>query len=210
MSARTGQRALDFILLKWLIFKSELALLDERYVHSVFVVSAKHGVFTQGSTWVREALTRRIRGISRWEMRAPGRRASYRGARDGPGRDRPACSVPAGAPYLRRGGAGRGRRGGAAVPGTSRSSPHGRSAGPAAPRWGRGAAGSRAGGRGCSEGRRPLRGSGTGDARGAARGAHPGPSGVGAAAPGSQVRSVHPAGLKRVFKLLPSPSAHAS
>lgn len=71
----------------------------------------------------------------------------------------PSCLAPSlpGAPYLRRGGAGRGRRGGAAVPGTSRSSPRDPPRPMAAPQdplppGEAGAAGSRAGGRGCPEG----------------------------------------------------------
>ncbi|XP_037987180.1 ectodysplasin-A receptor-associated adapter protein isoform X2 [Motacilla alba alba] len=97
MLARTGQRALDFILPKQLTFKSELAQLDEQNVHSVSVLPAKHGVFTQGSASRTEDLTRRIQGISRWRMRAPGRRAFYSGsrrARDGSGWDPPAWPRP--------------------------------------------------------------------------------------------------------------------
>lgn len=138
-------------------------------MHPVSVVLAKHSIFTEGSTSRTEGSTGqypRERGISHWEMRAPG----GRGARFSHGWARPASvgvcrclSVSAGRalPAAGRCRKGAARRGGGsghvALLGPGPAAPMAAPQDPL-PAGEAGAAGSGAGGHGCPEGRRPLPG----------------------------------------------------
>lgn len=121
--------------------------------------SWRNNVFPQESTSRTEDLTRRIRGSAMFRTGKCGLPAEALCSAAGRPWVGPTCLAPSlpGAPYLQRGGAGRGRRGGAAVPGTSRSSPRDPPRPMAAPQdplppGEAGAAGSRESGRGCPEG----------------------------------------------------------